>query len=177
MIVPRRLTPIDVRLVLPALDAAHHSVFVRQASVDTLALAAAQLSEEHGESVVAGVTYLHGVWNDELGNADVGPGAATDPNVLAFSTVPEREVAADGSEYKHVHMRAAYASIGDGAVGYWRFWQSPKWAASFDALESGDAEAFALALKTAHYYTGSESDYARALVRLQPVWRARWEGT
>lgn len=176
MLVPRLLTPIPVALVLPALDAAYHTVFARQASVDTLALAAAQLTEEHGESWVNGILCLRAVWNNELGNADVAPSAATDPNVLAFSTVPEREVAANGLEYKQIHLRAAYASIDDGAIGYWRWWQSPKWAASLDALEAGVAEPFVDAIKAAGYFTGSKASYVRALVNLQPLWVARWEG-
>lgn len=174
-LVDRRQTPIDVRLVLPALDAAHHTVFARQASVDALALAAAQLTEEHGESWVNGVLCLRAVWDLSLGNMDAPPSAATDPNVLAFSTVPEREVATSGAEYKQIHLRAAYASIDDGAIGYWRWWESPKWAASLDALEAGFPIPFAIALKESGYFTGSLSQYQNALVNLQPLWVARWD--
>jgi len=177
MIVPRVQTPIPVAAILPALDSAHHTVFGLQASVDALALAAAQLTEEHGEATVAGVLCVRAIWNNEIGNTDVPNSAATDPHVLAFSTVPEREVAANGLEYKQIHLRAAYASIDDGAIGYWRFWQSPKWAASLDALEAGEPVPFVDAIKAAGYMTSPSPPYARALVNLQPIWRARWEGS
>lgn len=61
----------------------------------------------------------------------------------------------------------AYANIYDGCLSYVEFLQRPRYAAAWEAMHSGNAQAFVRALKQAGYFTADEAPYAKAIVSLQ----------
>jgi hypothetical protein len=185
--VPRELTPISKSDLFRALrDGAQARLgYVPRPAV--IAVALAQLLEEHG--VKNGL--VNGVWDDNLGNIDATTTQRADPTVHIFRTVFERE--GSGSDiWSAQHVREAFATPADGA-GYWwltmqeRFfsaWQALVWTRPVDADGNALSEeatapiiarAFAHALKVCGYYTGSETDYTAALVRLAPEGLRVWQ--
>lgn len=72
-----------------------------------------------------------------------------------------REVLAGKEVVVHDGFRA-YASLDEGALDYVRTMKT-QFSAAVAAASRGDVAGFASALKSAHYYTASEADYAHGL--------------
>lgn len=157
MIVPRVQTPIPIAGLDDQLDAAHRDLRAFAISEDAYRLAVAQLKLEHGQ----GYGVLHGCFNFNLGNHDATAADRADPTVPIFETVPEHE-GNTTSTTTQVHWRRSYPDLESGLIGYWRALLDG-FPDAYDALCTGDPDAFAAALKKLHYFTADESMYARDL--------------
>jgi hypothetical protein len=165
MMVPRVRTPVYVSELPAALEDAHHRLRGFGLSVDAYALAVAQLELEHGTEGGGFARALRGCFCFNFGNHDATAAERNDPAVTLFQTVAEHEDAPSGP-YTAVHTRRAYPDAASGLVGYWTALMDG-FPGAYDAITTGDAVAFAHALKAARYYTGDEGAYARDLVALQ----------
>lgn len=172
MLVQRFRTPVPLDQLLSALDAGHRERFGYALSPDSYAIAAAMLELEHGTGLVHGVLCLRSVFNDNLGNHDAPASAIADPLTPVFSTVPEREVAADGGEYHAQHVRQAYPDATEGARGFWDILFS-RFPDAYDELVAGDPVGFVQALKQEKYFTGSEATYEHFVTVRVASWQAQ----
>lgn len=157
-LVPRTRTPVALEDLAPALVAGFHDACGYEPAPEAVALAWSQLCLEAG---VAG-DVLRGLFNDNLGNHDAD--AEERASGPVFETVFERELGAGGVEYHATHIRPAYDDLEGGAEGYWRRLRSG-FPEAFAAMDGGDPQAFAVALKSERYFTDDAHAYAAGLAR------------
>lgn len=125
-------------------------------------VALAQLAEEHGADYSA-------LWSNDVGNRQV---AAEDRDAHGTPTVPHfymTPLEGSGSGAKRIRSpHYAYppgpTGLEEGAAAYWRFLRD-HCAPALAAFEAGDPAVAAHELKIgAWHFSGSEADYARAMV-------------
>ncbi len=172
MIVEHVLTPVPADDLRGLLDGAFHQLFGWCPGLDTAAVFAAQLAQEHGLEVTPAGRWLRGVWGNNIGNHDVrlSLAAAKAAPELYFATVPECEGL--HCELRAVHIRRAYASPEDGAVAYLETLQASYPAAFYGAPVGVDA--FVAGLVEGLYFTGSPVAYLAGVRWLANDFLRRW---
>lgn len=154
-IVPRLRTPMTRVTMRRALVDGHVAALGVAPSVERVAVALAMLCEEHANG--------EAIWNFDLGNRDAGPGWEGDTFELTA-----REVLG-GKSVQCTKLLRAYPDAACGARGFWDLLSAPRFAHTLVAFDMGDPSLAALCLKMGGWYTGSEADYARAMVALYPA--------
>lgn len=96
--------------------------------------------------------YVRGIWGNNVGNID----GTAEGAIGLFETVPEREIIAGHEQHQH-HVRAAFATLTDGATAYWKR-LARRWPRALAVLAEGSVP-FVHELKAARYFTGNEGEY------------------
>lgn len=152
-IVPRLRTPETRVSMRRALVDGHRLAFGTEATAERVAVALAMMCVEHGNGAA--------LWNFDFGNIDA---LADWPGDVFALTAPE---VLGGEHVSRTKMLRAYPSATDGAAGFWTFLASaPRFALALGAFTRGDPAGAAHGLKSGGWYTGSEADYARAMVAI-----------
>lgn len=167
---PRLHTPTTLEVLRSALAAGYAAVFGDVAEALALAslavrVALAQLAVEHGADYSA-------IWSNNLGNRQVRhedrafAQSGYETPLTPFYRLRSREVVR-GRDVELVADYYAYppgpTGLEEGAAAYWRALRD-HYPQSLVAFEAGAPAAAALKLKEEGWYTGSEADYARAMV-------------
>lgn len=160
---PRLHTPTTLEGLRSALEQGFASVLGGgDWNAAAVRVAIAQLAEEHGADYSA-------LWSNDVGNRQVG---VEDHDVHGVPTVPHfymTPLEGSGSGAKkvrspHYAFPPGPTGLEEGAAAYWRFLRD-RCAPALAAFEAGDPAAAAHELKIgAWHYSGSEADYARAMV-------------
>jgi hypothetical protein len=148
--IPKVRTPAKAEDAWQVLAKGYERVFGRVANPLAVRVALAQLQEEHGVE-------LANIFVFNLGNQD-----AVEPWEGPFFCLTALEEVAQGRQNRTKALRA-YASLQEGAEGYWRRLVE-SYAGALPAFERGDPGAAAEELKALRYFTGSLPDYKRAMV-------------
>jgi len=149
-VVPKVRTPATVEELLGALGRGYEVVFGRASNPLAVRVAGAQLQMEHSVELAA-------IWVYNLGNLDAVPPwdgpcfCLTAPEVLG------------GKRQSRTKALRAYATLEEGAEGYWRRLVE-SYAGALWAFERGDPARAAELLKALRYYTGSLDPYRRAMI-------------
>lgn len=169
---PRLRTPTTLEALREALERGYDGAFPdRDAFVfahigkgvrDTaVRVALAQFAEEHGADYSA-------IWSNNLGNRQVR--RDDDRSVTPFYALRSREIVRVGAEQREAMLVSPYyayppgpTGLEEGAAAYWAALRD-HYPQSLSAFEAGAPAAAALKLKEEGWYTGSEADYARAMV-------------
>lgn len=159
MIVPRHLTPIDLADLSDVLEAGGQRALGESPGPQRLALAWAQLVEEHGRKDGA----LEFVFNYNLGNIDATP-EERHTEIDLFITKAEHEGSGDEAWLAR-HTRRSFDTAQDGAAYYWAALRD-RYSAAFAAMAMGNAATFVGALKALHYFTGNVDDYTRSVASI-----------
>jgi flagellum-specific peptidoglycan hydrolase FlgJ len=123
-----------------------------EASLERIAVALAMLCEEHANG--------DAVWCHNLGNVDATPDWQGDVFELRA-----REVIG-GRDVMRTKLLRAYPDATAGAAGFWCFLDAPRFRGVLVAMDMGNAAWAAHDLKRGGWYTGSEADYAAAMVAI-----------
>jgi len=145
-------TPVSQADLRSAISRAYTQVNGRPASSKTLDVLSAQASLETGRGAQ--------MYNYNFGGIK---GASPSGQTAHYMT---REVQNGQSRHLMQGFRA-YSSLDAGAVDYVKTMQS-HFGAAMTSADRGDVNGFASALKSAHYYTAPETEYASALRALTP---------
>lgn len=154
--VPRVHTPVSLASLPELLSDGYGAATGHDPEPGHIRLAIAQLELEHG--VEAGA--LRAVYCYNLGNQDAGEGFSGD----IFVTYPECE--GTGCTLHARHQRRAYASPEEGAEGYWQV-MATRYPKALAAMARDDAPGFVRELHAAHYFSGDEGAYLRAVAWLE----------
>lgn len=154
-IVPRLRTPMTRVTMRRALVDGHVAALSVAPSVERVAVALAMLCVEHANG--------EAVWDWNLGNIDAG--AEWVGSAFALTA---REVIG-GRSVTRTKMLRAYPDAVCGAFGFWVLLSAPRFAGALAGFDAGNPAFAAYGLKAGGWYTGSESDYARAMVALYPA--------
>jgi len=152
-IVARVRTPETRATMRHALIDGHVTAFGLAPSAERLACALAMMCVEHANGAA--------VWCHNFGNIDAGHDWAGDVFALTAQEV------LGGEHVERTKMLRAYADAATGAWGFWTFLAgAPRFAMALGAFDRGDPGGAAHGLKVGGWYTGSEVDYARAMVAI-----------
>lgn len=150
---PRLHTPLTRAELRSAIVEGHRFALGFEASPERIACALAMLCEEHANG--------EAIWNHNIGNIDATSGWDGDTFDLAADEVLR------GTRVVVTKSLRAYSDACHGAAGYWvELALERRFAPVLVAFDRGDPGGAAAALKAGGWYTGSETEYAAAMVAL-----------
>ena len=164
--VPRRRTPHTALELRTALVLGHRETTGADIPPARLRAAWCMLCVEHAAHHGGRLVHGGAVWNENLGNINA-KGWPGDWTLLEAIEVLH------GHRVPITQRLRAHSGPVPGAADYWAVLLA-RWPAAVEAMDAGDLEGVAHALKAGSYYTAAEHDYALGLVTWARDYDKRW---
>lgn len=165
--VPRRRTPHTALELRTALVLGHHETTGQTIDAPRLRAAWCMLCVEHATHLGGQLVHGGAIWTENWGNIGLGSWKGD------WCFLDAEEVLHSGRRVVRQRIRAHSGPV-PGAADYWAFLLSG-YPLAVQAMDGGDLEGVAAALKARSYYTALEHDYALGLVTWAREYDRRWQ--